>query len=105
MDTSATDFPPSSSSMPTQAPSIDRTFGAILIGTFVAAGLYGVTLHQASRYFRVYGDDSLVCKAVAFTTVLLETAHTALSFHIWSARTSRSIVLPVRLLSIEFLPP
>ncbi|KAI0739958.1 hypothetical protein C8Q80DRAFT_1274971 [Daedaleopsis nitida] len=51
-------------------PSLDRTFGAVLLGTF------------ASRYFQMYSDDGISYKAVTLCTVLLETIHIAFSFHV-----------------------
>ncbi|KAI0648723.1 hypothetical protein C8Q79DRAFT_1007297 [Trametes meyenii] len=43
-------------------PALDNTFGALLIGTFVALMLYGLIIHQAYRYFRLYSGDILLVK-------------------------------------------
>ncbi|KAM5544659.1 hypothetical protein V8D89_001557 [Ganoderma adspersum] len=40
-----------------KVPHLDNTFGAVLIGTFVGLILYGITLHQSYRYFRMFPAD------------------------------------------------
>ncbi|PIL32386.1 hypothetical protein GSI_05632 [Ganoderma sinense ZZ0214-1] len=52
----------------TSAPSLDSTFGAVLIGTF-----FGLML---------YPRDSGWIKALVFSTLLFETAHIVLSIHV-----------------------
>ncbi|KAI1796285.1 hypothetical protein LXA43DRAFT_1090354 [Ganoderma leucocontextum] len=65
----------------TPYPSLDQTFGAVLLGTFFSLMLYGVTLHQAYRYHTLYPSDRLLLKSAVYSTVILETAHMALSCH------------------------
>ena len=63
-----------------QVPHLDNTFGAVLIGTFIGLmcvssaspgdpplvlmyhSLYGITLHQSYRYFRMYPADLPILK-------------------------------------------
>ncbi|KAI0694305.1 hypothetical protein C8T65DRAFT_57102 [Cerioporus squamosus] len=64
-----------------QVPSLDSTYGAVLIGTFVSLILYGVTLHQIYRYFRTYIDDPMVLKAMVTCVLLLETLVSIMTMH------------------------
>ncbi|KAI0665752.1 hypothetical protein C8Q78DRAFT_1083608 [Trametes maxima] len=58
------------------APSLDHSFGAILIGTFVGLVLYGLTLHQTYRYTRIcYAADRSWLKALVIAIVCLESLH------------------------------
>ncbi|TBU51386.1 hypothetical protein BD310DRAFT_834475 [Dichomitus squalens] len=43
-------------------PSLDNTFGVILIGTFIGLIMYGLSLYQTFRYFRVYVGDPLILR-------------------------------------------
>ncbi|TBU27657.1 hypothetical protein BD311DRAFT_778854 [Dichomitus squalens] len=84
--------------------SLDDTFGAVLLGTFFALMLYGVTLQQAYRYHVLYPSDRLLLKFAVgtldsvprdclnlilylvmllqvYATVILETVHMAFSCH------------------------
>ncbi|KAI0706388.1 hypothetical protein C8Q76DRAFT_800829 [Earliella scabrosa] len=54
-------------------PSLSDTLGAFLIGTCCALVLYGVVLHQAYGYFRVYSEDALWLKALVIAALVLET--------------------------------
>ncbi|TBU51389.1 hypothetical protein BD310DRAFT_769544, partial [Dichomitus squalens] len=47
-----------------KVPALDNTYGAVLIGTFVALVLYGLQLHQSYRYFRMYHGDSAILKTL-----------------------------------------
>ncbi|TBU39891.1 hypothetical protein BD309DRAFT_1049388 [Dichomitus squalens] len=56
------------SAVPTSLPSVpslDNTFGAGLIGTFLGLILYGLTVHQTLTYFRVYTADAFLLKFMA----------------------------------------
>ncbi|KAI0763306.1 hypothetical protein BD413DRAFT_211279 [Trametes elegans] len=64
-----------------QIPSLNNTYGAILIGTFGSLMLYGLTIHQAYRYTRVYHCDSMYTKCYVPVLVLLDTLHTVLCIH------------------------
>ncbi|KAI0364307.1 hypothetical protein BV20DRAFT_1029923 [Pilatotrama ljubarskyi] len=67
-------------------PALDNTFGAVLLGTCFGLILYGLTAHQAYRYFRLYPTDVPVLKALVTVLVSLETLHTALCIHMWYVR-------------------
>ncbi|TBU39146.1 hypothetical protein BD309DRAFT_872910 [Dichomitus squalens] len=41
-------------------PALDNTYGALLLGTFIGLMLYGLTVHQTYRYFRLYPTDILI---------------------------------------------
>ncbi|KAI0788180.1 hypothetical protein C8Q74DRAFT_1366942 [Fomes fomentarius] len=63
-------------------PSIDETFGAVLIGSFIGLMLYGLTVHQTFRYFCMYPGDARFLKATVFLLFLTDTLHTVVCFHI-----------------------
>ncbi|OSC98177.1 hypothetical protein PYCCODRAFT_1346148, partial [Trametes coccinea BRFM310] len=66
-----------------EVPSLNNTFGAFLLGTFVGLMLYGLTLHQTYRYYRLFpGDLKLIRAFVSVSDRVLETIHTALCMHI-----------------------
>ncbi|KAM5541535.1 hypothetical protein V8D89_004725 [Ganoderma adspersum] len=75
----------SSTLSPTDVPlphiSIDKSFGSMLIGTFLGLVLYGITLHQAYRYSRLYSSDRIELKLAVLAIPVLETIHMALSCH------------------------
>ncbi|KAH9846319.1 hypothetical protein C2E23DRAFT_597098 [Lenzites betulinus] len=82
-NTTATGVPPNplAGELP-KVPALDNTFGAVLLGTFVALILYGVTLHQAHQYYRTYPDDRRALKSLVVFIVVLETATAILSMHV-----------------------
>ncbi|PIL37248.1 hypothetical protein GSI_00941 [Ganoderma sinense ZZ0214-1] len=51
------------------SPTLDETFGAVLVGTFLSLMLYGVTLHQAFRYHALYPSDRSLLK---FASVIMQ---------------------------------
>ncbi|TBU52721.1 hypothetical protein BD310DRAFT_207155 [Dichomitus squalens] len=61
--------------------SLDNSFGAVLIGTFVGLVLYGIILHQVYQYSRMYTLDKIELKLAVYATVILETVHIAFSCH------------------------
>ncbi|KAM5539661.1 hypothetical protein V8D89_006770 [Ganoderma adspersum] len=61
--------------------SLNNTVGAALLGTYFSLILYGGILHQTSRYYRIYVDDTLWLKALIFVAVALESAQTALCIY------------------------
>ncbi|EIW53731.1 uncharacterized protein TRAVEDRAFT_52851 [Trametes versicolor FP-101664 SS1] len=79
-------LPPNGSSIPVaqvpasialpQIPSLDNTFGALAVGT-----LYGVCMHQAYRYFRLYPNDSTWLKSLVAVVLVLETFTSILGAH------------------------
>ncbi|KAI1793309.1 hypothetical protein LXA43DRAFT_236407 [Ganoderma leucocontextum] len=60
---------------------VDQPFGPYLIGSYVGLMMYGVTLHQAYRYFRLYPTDRLVLRAIVITLLVLDTFHTVTIAH------------------------
>ncbi|KAI0363874.1 hypothetical protein BV20DRAFT_1057663 [Pilatotrama ljubarskyi] len=62
-----------------EVPSLDNTYGAILVGTFVSLVLYGVTLQQVYRYLRTYSSDSFYTKSACSCFLTL---HSILCMHI-----------------------
>ncbi|KAH9896912.1 hypothetical protein C8Q73DRAFT_432890 [Cubamyces lactineus] len=62
-------------------PSLDNTFGAFLLATFLGLVLYGLTLHQSYRYVRLFPNDAKSLKAIVALTVILETFHSVLCMH------------------------
>ncbi|KAI0631798.1 hypothetical protein C8Q77DRAFT_1128890 [Trametes polyzona] len=62
-------------------PSLDNTFGAFLIGTFLSLILYGICVHQAYRYFRLYQRDGAVIKTVVAAMIIGETLYAAVCMH------------------------
>ncbi|CDO75119.1 hypothetical protein BN946_scf185010.g44 [Trametes cinnabarina] len=65
----------------TPRPSIDETFGAFLIGTLFAVMLYGMTIHQAYQYFRVYSHEDRWNKYLVAALTVLETFHVITCAH------------------------
>ncbi|KAH9938836.1 uncharacterized protein BXZ73DRAFT_76339 [Epithele typhae] len=43
-------------------PALDNTFGALVIGTYIALIQYGWMLHQGYQYYSLYKDDMLMLK-------------------------------------------
>ncbi|KAM5543088.1 hypothetical protein V8D89_003472 [Ganoderma adspersum] len=62
-------------------PTLDETYGALLIGTFIGILLYGVFVHQVYRYTQMYKDDSLAVRLTVFILLVVDTAHTVVSSH------------------------
>ncbi|OSD07843.1 hypothetical protein PYCCODRAFT_1430041 [Trametes coccinea BRFM310] len=62
-------------------PSLNNTLGAFMIGTYISLMLYGLTLHQSYRYFRLFPKDLLFMRVIVVATLILETVHTALCMH------------------------
>ncbi|KAI1783607.1 hypothetical protein LXA43DRAFT_1102368 [Ganoderma leucocontextum] len=65
-----------------KAPSLENTFGAVLLGTVFGAILYGLTSHQTYRYYRLYPTDPPYFKLMVFLVWGLDTLHTVLSIHV-----------------------
>jgi len=60
---------------------LDNTFGALLIGVFIAAALWGITCTQTFIYFNNYPNDTIGMKVLVFCVWLLDTTHQALICH------------------------
>ncbi|KAI0822448.1 hypothetical protein BC628DRAFT_1421891 [Trametes gibbosa] len=63
---------------PMKPPPLDNTLGALLLGSCVGFMAYGVMLHQAYRYFRMYRGDRPALKGLVVAVILAETFHTIL---------------------------
>ncbi|KIJ09632.1 hypothetical protein PAXINDRAFT_172429 [Paxillus involutus ATCC 200175] len=57
---------------------VPATYGALLVGGFVAAALAGIVTVQSFIYVKLYPHDVLQTKAIVGAVWLLDTAHTAL---------------------------
>ncbi|KAH9902439.1 hypothetical protein C8Q73DRAFT_670311 [Cubamyces lactineus] len=75
--------PPAAGALPPlpQLPSLDNTYGAILLGSFASLMLYGLTLHQAYRYLRAHATDGIYMKCYVALVVILDTLHSGLCMH------------------------
>ncbi|KAI0648722.1 hypothetical protein C8Q79DRAFT_1007296 [Trametes meyenii] len=62
-------------------PSLNNKFGALLLGSFAGLILYGLTLHQSYRYFRLYPDDAVLVKTFVISILVIETVHTVACIH------------------------
>ncbi|KAI0684119.1 hypothetical protein C8T65DRAFT_748981 [Cerioporus squamosus] len=60
---------------------MDKTYGALLLGTFIGLILYGLGLHQLYRYFRLYSKDLVFVRSLVILTMIFETVHTFLTLH------------------------
>ncbi|PCH44979.1 hypothetical protein WOLCODRAFT_165532 [Wolfiporia cocos MD-104 SS10] len=60
---------------------LDGTYGAVLIGVYISAILYGVTNVQVFFYFREYRSDVAWNKLSVAWLWLLDTLHLSCSFH------------------------
>ncbi|KAI0364320.1 hypothetical protein BV20DRAFT_1125692 [Pilatotrama ljubarskyi] len=65
-----------------KVPSLDDTFGAFLIATFLGLIMYGLTLHQSYRYCRLFPKDAMFLRIIVILTVVLETLHIVLCMHV-----------------------
>ncbi|TBU53837.1 hypothetical protein BD310DRAFT_1042143 [Dichomitus squalens] len=63
-------------------PSLNNTFGAVLIGTFLGLILYGVTVQQTTTYFRVYTADAFLMKFMIFCLALLDAGNAVVTIHV-----------------------
>ncbi|EIW53042.1 uncharacterized protein TRAVEDRAFT_53459 [Trametes versicolor FP-101664 SS1] len=62
-------------------PPLDNTFGAFLLGTFLGLVLYGVTIHQAYRYIRLYHNDGILVKVFVVCIFVVETLQISTCMH------------------------
>ncbi|KAI0324713.1 hypothetical protein GY45DRAFT_1375336 [Cubamyces sp. BRFM 1775] len=64
-------------------PSLDTTLGSIYLGTTIGVMLYGLTVHQAYRYYKHFPNDGwLYPKGIVTTVLAFETIHTMLWMYI-----------------------
>ncbi|KAI0656142.1 hypothetical protein C8Q70DRAFT_393599 [Cubamyces menziesii] len=59
-------------------PSLNNTYGALVLGTCFGLMLYGLTVHQTYRYGRLYPRDVPWLKGLVAGILTLETLHTTL---------------------------
>ncbi|KAI0668073.1 hypothetical protein C8Q78DRAFT_271034 [Trametes maxima] len=57
---------------------LSDTLGAIYLGLLAGMMLYGLTVHQTYRYYKLYPKDRLYIKALVIIIVVLETFHSVL---------------------------
>ncbi|KAM5544763.1 hypothetical protein V8D89_001661 [Ganoderma adspersum] len=62
--------------------SISGAFGAVFVGAYISLSLYGLFIHQAFKYFRLYGADALWLKSLVILALVLEAAVSALHIHL-----------------------
>ncbi|KAI1784887.1 hypothetical protein LXA43DRAFT_173504 [Ganoderma leucocontextum] len=67
---------------PLNMSSLDATFGALLISTFVSLVLFGVAVHQTYVYFRSYPKDVCLLKVLVVAILVSEFIHSFLMTHI-----------------------
>ncbi|KDR69561.1 hypothetical protein GALMADRAFT_145313 [Galerina marginata CBS 339.88] len=60
---------------------LNDTFGALLIGVVLSAGLFGVTCSQVFYYSQNYASDGILIKGAVATLLILEGLHSAFSIH------------------------
>ncbi|RDX47600.1 hypothetical protein OH76DRAFT_720880 [Lentinus brumalis] len=58
-----------------------QTEGPILVASFISCLLYGLLLHQAYRYLRLYSSDLLFIRVLIPVVILVETIYTVCSVH------------------------
>ncbi|KAI0361298.1 hypothetical protein OH77DRAFT_415673 [Trametes cingulata] len=63
-------------------PALDNTFGAMFLGTVFGQMLYGLTVYQTYKYFRLFAKDTLFHKVLVLTVLVLETFHAVLCIHV-----------------------
>ncbi|KAI0323984.1 hypothetical protein GY45DRAFT_1365298 [Cubamyces sp. BRFM 1775] len=99
---------PSSGSLFPAVPSLNSTYGAVLLGSYFGLMMYGFNLHQAYRYARLFPTDQLFLKAVVVAVLILETFHTVLCMHMSYYYLAANYFDPLALLagswSIDMLP-
>ncbi|KAI0788210.1 hypothetical protein C8Q74DRAFT_1366971 [Fomes fomentarius] len=63
-------------------PPLTNTFGAVLISSFLAIGLYGVTINQTFQYFRSFPSDLFILKVIAAAIFMADTFHSVTLMHL-----------------------
>ncbi|KAI0644387.1 hypothetical protein C8Q79DRAFT_971422 [Trametes meyenii] len=58
--------------------SMDGIMGVYLLGTSSSLLLYGLSLHQLYRYFRLHPNDTLYIRIIVVVVMLLETFHSVM---------------------------
>ncbi|KDR69549.1 hypothetical protein GALMADRAFT_145303 [Galerina marginata CBS 339.88] len=81
---------------------LNDTFGALLIGVVLSAGLFGVTCSQVFYYYQNYTSDRILIKVVVATLLILEGLHSAFSIHAVYYYTILNYLNPLGLLLITW---
>ncbi|KAM5544712.1 hypothetical protein V8D89_001610 [Ganoderma adspersum] len=89
--------------------SFDSTLGAMLVGTLISYGVFGVNLHQAWRYHNQYShSDTWAIRSVVFGMILADIVHSIQCAHVCYYYLVQNYSRPVALLSgiwtINLLP-
>ncbi|KAL1949915.1 hypothetical protein VTO73DRAFT_8796 [Trametes versicolor] len=79
--------------------SLDTTYGAYLLGTFVSLPMYGLSMHQLFRYVRLYPKDTTYIRILVATVMTLETVHVVLAMHVCYHYLTTNYANPLALLS------
>ncbi|KAH9886288.1 hypothetical protein C8Q73DRAFT_285969 [Cubamyces lactineus] len=95
-------------SYPPSLPAPPNTLGTLLLGTIFGLIIYGMTLLQAYRYFRLYPRDSRVLKALVVVVMIMDTATSALGtytcYFVMAKNFFRAEVLVYNLWSMDLYP-
>ncbi|KAI0763308.1 hypothetical protein BD413DRAFT_583560 [Trametes elegans] len=60
---------------------LTTVFGTYLLGTFFSLPLYGSSLYQLFRYFKLYPQDAVFIRLIVILLMLLETLHSVMLMH------------------------
>ncbi|KAH9933601.1 uncharacterized protein BXZ73DRAFT_100983 [Epithele typhae] len=60
---------------------VQENYGSIMIGTFIGLILYGVSLHQAFRYWILHPTDGYAIRSIVVSLCFLETLHSIATMH------------------------
>ncbi|TFK92017.1 hypothetical protein K466DRAFT_270356 [Polyporus arcularius HHB13444] len=63
-------------------PSLNNTFGALLLGCFAGLIMYGILVQQAYQYFRVYSDDQRINKVFVISILAVDTLRNIVFMHL-----------------------
>ncbi|RPD54354.1 hypothetical protein L226DRAFT_539929 [Lentinus tigrinus ALCF2SS1-7] len=90
-------------------PSLTNTYGALLISTFLALALYGLTVNQTYRYYRLFGNSDITFHRLLVPAILVtDTFHSATIIHTCYHYLVENYFNPSALLvaswSIQFMP-
>ncbi|RDX42783.1 hypothetical protein OH76DRAFT_1269109 [Lentinus brumalis] len=67
---------------PAHPPSLNSTFGSVLICAMLGCVLFGLTTHQTFRYYRLFPSDGIGLKLMVFLLLCLDTLHTITGIHV-----------------------
>ncbi|KAI0363601.1 hypothetical protein BV20DRAFT_116461 [Pilatotrama ljubarskyi] len=99
---------PETRSLLPKLPSLNNTYGAVLLGSYFGVMLYGFNMHQAYRYSRLFPGDHMYLKVLVVAVLILETFHTVLCMHMSYYYLASNYFDPIALLagswSIDLLP-